>query len=62
MNPAVAPSMSGNPSVPATATPALSTDVLRAYDSYTREITEAAGYDLRLSTGIPALEGLELQG
>ena len=61
MNPAVAPSMSGAPSVPATATPALSMDVLRAYDSYTREISEAAGYDLiRLSTGIPALERLEL--
>ena len=42
MNPEVAPRMSGKAHVCTARSAALSTDVLRAYDAYTKEVHEAA--------------------
>ena len=42
MAPDAAPCMSGKPAVPATLSPPLSGDVLRAYDNYQKQIAEAA--------------------
>ena len=42
MNPEVAPCMTGRAHVATAHTAALSTDVLRAYDAYSKEVHEAA--------------------
>ena len=43
MAPCIDPCLSGKDAVPATSSPPLSGDVLRAYDNYSREVAEAAG-------------------
>ena len=43
MQPDIDPSLTGHPAVPGTHTPALSGDVLRAYDNYRKEVDAAAG-------------------
>ena len=43
MTPSIDPCLSGKAGIPATSSPPLSGDVLRAYDNYTKEVAQAAG-------------------
>ena len=44
LEPEAAPCMSGTPSVPNARNPTLSGDVLRAYETYQKEVSDAAGW------------------